>query len=584
MLNNPNFKFDTDESEVFLLSAWHELFNGFTPDSYQPRLHNVPSLVAELVSISKLWANKDHLKIHRETIQKELKKAMLAESDLLSHLPVYRTRCESLVNAKEADEIICGGNILRELHDEYWECFISLAKKAINQLPVKKADALRFIRRLATFAFQNGKEDDDAWRPFESCANQNAAELVNQMIEVTQSSQQVYVIALAVIGNPSSIKSIARSRGFKLASPKHLPEEYVRKVDSSNSKTQYIEQNVKAVSIRRAVAEARKNVSVDIGLVSLYTNPDDGIRLHPAALVSLNGPAKTFIQSEQAFRRLHPRRDAAARIKSASGLILNASSTDRRLLAAVEQLALASASSDSRNRFVNLWAALETLAGTHEGPSAMKRVCGLIVPLITSRHIHRTTRYLTILVEKYRREFGTKDFGPGFSSRKRKLKQDDMLLVLASPACNPKISGLLAAVKHPLLRWKIRQCWEYFSKPQELAKKLGESKDRLEWQIARIYRARNMLVHEGAETPFIVPLLDNLQNYLSTLVQRLIHELELHPDWTIRQVVEYWNGRMNHIFVELKCRGGVELMTDDFLEQVKHPKKIWFPQKDSEKG
>ena len=68
MLNNPNFEFDNDESAVFVLSAWAELFNGFTPDSHQPRLHNVPSLVEELVTIAELWANTPYLKIHTKTI------------------------------------------------------------------------------------------------------------------------------------------------------------------------------------------------------------------------------------------------------------------------------------------------------------------------------------------------------------------------------------------------------------------------------------------------------------------------------------------------------------------------------------
>lgn len=575
MLNNPNFKYDVDEAAVFVLSAWRELFDGFTPDSNQPRLHNVISLVDELVTVSELWANSPYLKVHAEKIQQELAKLIDAERDILDHLPGFRSRCKCLTKAKTSGAIISGGKILLEQRDEYWNCFATLARAAIAGLPQEKENAFLFIRRLATFAFQNGKEDDDVWRPFEDSSHATVIELFDQMIQVTKESAQDYIVLLAVIGNPPGMNSIARLRGFEVVSPKILPDDFLKTVGTSNEKTLYIQQVIQAVSIRRAVSEARKNIGVDSGLVSLYKNPDDGIRIHPAALVSMNRRARTFIQSEQAFRRLRPRRDATNRIKEASGLIQNSSETDPRLLAAVEQLALASASSDSRTRYVNLWAALETLAGVHEGATTISKVCGMVVPLIISRHVHRTTRYLTILLDKYKQNEGVTHFGPAFPKLKGKVSQEKLLLVLASPKDDPKIDGLLTAIKHPLLRWKIFQSWKLFHEPKKLEKSLRESHERLDWHLCRIYRARNMLVHEGVESPSIVLLLDNLQNYLSTLVQRLIHELQLRPDWSIRQVVEHWHGRMNHIFFELRNSNFPLLMTNDFLEEITRPQRIW---------
>ena len=47
-----------NEPTVFAISAWHELFDPFTPDTCQPRIHNIPSLVRELEELSgRLCAN-----------------------------------------------------------------------------------------------------------------------------------------------------------------------------------------------------------------------------------------------------------------------------------------------------------------------------------------------------------------------------------------------------------------------------------------------------------------------------------------------------------------------------------------------
>ena len=105
-----------------------------------------------------------------------------------------------------------------------------------------------------------------------------------------------------------------------------------------------------------------------------------------------------------------------------------------------------------------------------------------------------------------------------------------------------------------------RQCWNF-------------PKKRLEWHIARIYRARNLLVHQGVESPFLVPLLDNLQNYISMAVQRFIHELKMHPEWNVRHAIEYWKGKMVHILKSLTRNPSV-LTVDDFID-TKEGEKIW---------
>jgi hypothetical protein len=148
-----------------------------------------------------------------------------------------------------------------------------------------------------------------------------------------------------------------------------------------------------------------------------------------------------------------------------------------------------------------------------------------------------------------------------------------MLVSLSSPEDDPKIAGLLKFANHPLLRNHIYSTWKIFHKPRDLLQKICDSKQRLDWQLARIYRARNFLVHDGIEVPHIVPLLDNLQNYASMLVQRLVHELKENEHWTVRHAIEYWISRMTHVENSLKASPHC-LTVGDFLE-TNETTKLW---------
>ncbi len=560
--DNPD---DCNETgSIFLLAAWHELFYGFTPDSFQPRLHNVASLVEELVDIGQLWQREPRFASHIKMLQAELADAITSENAILDKVPTYLSRCLSLSKAKTPEAIITGGRIIAGQRWSYWQAFESLALETIAELPKRKEDSIQSIRRLATFAFQHGKEDNDVWDPLEKLPNKSPVDLFRDMIALTRESEKDYSCTLTILGEVDGMNSTVRTSGHKVLSAKALPADYTAALSGPDDQSLHVQVDVTASSIRDAVAKARDSLALAIGFASLYKNPSE-LRLHATALVSSSGHDRIFIQSEQAFRRLFPRSQAKSDIKKAIGL----TDVDHRILAAVKQLALASGSSDTRTRFVNLWSSVETLAGAHEGETTLERVHELIVPLVISRHVHRTARYMTILTQRFGNAIGSSAFGSGFRDNEKGIvRSDDMLVALTSKCRDPKIAELLQFADHPLLRFRLYDTWKIFHDPKRLRDRLISSQSRLHWQLARIYRARNLLVHEGREVPHIVPLLDNLQNYLSMLVQRLIHETKRksHSHWDVRHCIEYWNGRMLHVTNGLKDNPA-SLTTRDFLER-----------------
>lgn len=557
---------------TFLISSWHELFYAFTPDSNQPRLHNVPSLIDELADISERWETESRFQSHVEKIQKELEQALEEEADILVELPAYRSRAQCLVGERSALGILTGCQILAEGREQYESACIEAAAAAIKLLPKGKKAAHNSIRRFATFAFQHGKEDNDVWEPLSKDPAREPGEILRDIVGLSTARQKAYRCTLALVGSLSEIHSAVRMDGLSPVAQSKLPEEYLAQIKERSGQLMFVRFDLEATSIRNAVAASRKKLGVATGLVSLYQN-SPSLQVHPMALVHTDGQAVIFPQAEQAFRRLHPRSRAIQDIREALEL-LTKHRIDERLLGALELLSLASSSPDSRARLINFWSSIETLAGGHEAGTTLERVSSLVVPLVISRHLGRSVRYLAIETQRIGALLGKSDYGAGFPrSSARFVAPAEMLQTLASPENSGPVCDLLRFAEHPLLRYRIYRAWETIHQPKKLSATLTLSRRRLEWHIARIYRARNLLVHQGVESPFLVPLLDNLQNYISMAVQRLIHELKLHPDWNVRHAIEYWKGRMEHILKSLDRHPDV-LTIDDFIEDTTK-ERIW---------
>ena len=237
----------------------------------------------------------------------------------------------------------------------------------------------------------------------------------------------------------------------------------------------FVRFDIEATSIRNAVAASRKRLGIATGLVSLYQN-SPSLHVHPMALIHAHGSYVVFSQAEQAFRRLHPRSRATQDIREALDL-LKKHRIDERLLGAIELLSLASSSSDSRARLINFWSSIETLAGGHEGSTTLERVSSLVVPLVISRHVGRTIRYLAIETQQLGSLLGRGDYGAGFPRSSEKfVAPREMLKTLAAAENSQPICDLLKFAEHPLLRYRVYRSWETIHEPKKLSTMLALSK------------------------------------------------------------------------------------------------------------
>jgi hypothetical protein len=112
---------------------------------------------------------------------------------------------------------------------------------------------------------------------------------------------------------------------------------------------------------------------------------------------------------------------------------------------------------------------------------------------------------------------------------------------------------------------------------------MARSRRRIEWQIARIYRARNLLIHRGEQSQYIWRLLQNAQYYVSSAVSRILHDLRDQPRWTVDTSLEHQLQRYNYLYDRLTNHRGEAVSYSDLLvRKTRRPDALVWPDERNE--
>ena len=74
---------------------------------------------------------------------------------------------------------------------------------------------------------------------------------------------------------------------------------------------------------------------------------------------------------------------------------------------------------------------------------------------------------------------------------------------------------------YPVLQYRINTYYNKLSSRSEIKKLLVNHRKKIEWQIMRIYRNRNLIVHDGTHFPYIDIIVQNLHFYVDTLIDTI---------------------------------------------------------------
>lgn len=182
---------------------------------------------------------------------------------------------------------------------------------------------------------------------------------------------------------------------------------------------------------------------------------------------------------------------------------------------------LALASDSVENQMINLWIALESLvpSKTDKDLAQIDHLANSIMPFLNLEYINklltRLSKDLLYWNHRYIREIYKNIETKGVASKTAHL--------LALPEHHDLRSDLEQKFgDYHLLRDRYEHLAKIVSSPKSIIETLDSHSKRVAWQLRRIYRARNTIVHDGSTPSYTEVLVENTHDYLDSVMRWLM--------------------------------------------------------------
>lgn len=213
-------------------------------------------------------------------------------------------------------------------------------------------------------------------------------------------------------------------------------------------------------------------------------------------------------------------------------------SSTERLLSSISTAALARNSTYLENQLISLWSAVEVLLRAPVGDiTRIVHYANLLVPCVVLRHPRRLfIAMYDELILSYRRKFSDLvSRVPGDYANPH-----SRFIALLTLAHNQDLRKELCDLcsENPLALHRLWKSHKDYSTHESVLDAILAHAERVEWQIHRIYRARNQLVHAGKVPSYLESIIANLREYYTAAVTTIVrHASKQEGKSDIDQVV-----------------------------------------------
>lgn len=544
------------EATRYLVLRWKELFDRYTPDTYRPRLMDTPGLLAELRWVGELDDSSGHWGRHRRMIVEELQDRLPSDELVRECCPRQHVVLSNCPPDASPTTLVSIAKLGLEALDSYEELAFKALERLVDSedgaLP-KKEKAEHLLSIIATRAVQRGFgrhycEDilgDDAltWTPGE------VVDALRKGLRV-HDREWMCVYALSDGKDGALIRSLLEKTDFTLMQKSEKPS-------GGNNWTSFERETKGARHALRRVAAQDARDAVHRGLAELSHIVNVANYYLSAAPIQLERVLFAMHEREQylevmdatSISGLQPHKEPVKRATQVVGALARENASPE-LAQSLEQRATAYQAADARVRLVNLWSAMETLVSVWPEASVHQRVTSTIPAILTAARPAKVLKYVAIMLHQQECYVELIRCQHAFDySTPHLIEPLDVLRLLthvSNPEAKPSryhnddLKNIVfpALSEHPVLRNRLFLLWKEFRSPGEVRKRLQQSHRAVEWQLERIYRARNLIVHKGHSPDALPYLLKNLEYYYSTVLGRVLADLQDHATWTLMDALQ----------------------------------------------
>lgn len=191
--------------------------------------------------------------------------------------------------------------------------------------------------------------------------------------------------------------------------------------------------------------------------------------------------------------------------------------------ASFHSLSLDSAS--EQNQLLDLWSIFETIldiSNKHTN-DRIQQICMYLVPILKRRYIYSLFLQLANDIKNY----SVEKYNEITNSNMKEFETVKSIcnFIILEEHKHERDAFLSSCNDFPLLKERIEYYNQMLSTPYKVYQFVEKHSERVRWQIMRIYRNRNLIIHNGESMPYLKLLIENLHSYVDDFLNYTVFSL-----------------------------------------------------------
>lgn len=215
---------------------------------------------------------------------------------------------------------------------------------------------------------------------------------------------------------------------------------------------------------------------------------------------------------------------AAMKVKNLFVTLDLTPNTIHRISRAIDLHSISLTTEQIENKLLNIWTALETLIpkDVESGNDRIIQIINALVPFQTINYIKKLIEQVGSDFWHFDKENSKKILNSVVLTHKEDSFTTLSALIMTSENEEKRKEIYALLDTYPFLRFRLFTLNKTLSSGKEIKKLLENHRQKVEWQIRRIYRVRNLIVHSGKMPSYTNILVENLHNYFDDFLNYII--------------------------------------------------------------
>lgn len=518
-----------NQGQIYFVYRWLELFNKFTIDTFRFRAMNSKSIIHEVLQIIDLvekgvW-DESNLKLASEEALYLINNDPVMEE--YTYIFSIKKVLEQGINKPSSIEerlkikILLTG-LFSDLDTKYWLQLIDGLKRSIHENNLRNVEW--FVCSLASELIHQGHDREFLYQIMWINLRKSTRafdDFYNDLITTVKPIMARYVTYSKIKAAPNEFQGLVLGHEFKTDINIASTDRKVQSFLSSEDPKVFAISEISAMDPNAAALVAHSKLGYLLDVMN-YSNPKSNLLLEPDCLVVYNENNGIY-RSVPDLVGYVPDQNWFAKVEKQLCIILASTSlspeSKDKLKGALRYFRLSNQATNIEHRFLNLWIMLEHLirSGVRH-KSIIEPIVEFIPKTLALNYVKRLLNDTIANVIRCGVQI------PDDLKIHFQKKSNSGIIDICRNETN--FAKLIASVSgNPLLEMRLSYIKNIVTNSKEIKNCIEKNNRDINQHLARMYRARNQIVHSAAHDLNIWGLTANLHYYVRTILNILLYEI-----------------------------------------------------------